>query len=267
MPTSTLVQVGCSSIVIDCGLGVARGLVNQDVPLSTLKLILITHLHSDHILELGPLIHTAWTSGLDTPVTVYGPPGLFEYWQHFRLSMQEDIELRQEDEGRPNFADLVEIRSLEEGTMTIEPGLRFKAMRTVHPPLADVFALRIEAARRSVVLSGDTAYYPPLAEFAQGADLLVHEAMLAEAVDAQLARIGATDGRLKRHILRSHTTAEDAARIASLAGVGALALNHLIPSDDPAFTDRHWRDAVRPHWDGPLYVGRDGLTISLEDTA
>ena len=50
-------------------------------------------------------------------------------------------------------------------------------------PLVDCFALRLGRADRAVVMSGDTAYLPPaLADLAKGADLLVHEAMLAAAL-------------------------------------------------------------------------------------
>ena len=74
-PTSSLLELGGRSIVVDCGLGVARGLTDAGLGLKTLDLIFITHLHSDHYLELGPLLHTAWTAGLATPVTVVGTTG------------------------------------------------------------------------------------------------------------------------------------------------------------------------------------------------
>lgn len=73
-PSSSLLELGGRNIVVDCGLGVTRGLVDAGISLKALDLIFITHLHSDHVLELGPLIHTAWTAGLATPVTVFGPP-------------------------------------------------------------------------------------------------------------------------------------------------------------------------------------------------
>ncbi|GIS12623.1 MAG: MBL fold metallo-hydrolase, partial [Pseudomonadota bacterium] len=63
MPTSSLLCLDGRLIVVDCGLGVTRGLVDQGMRLESLSLIFITHLHSDHYLELGPLIHTAWTTG------------------------------------------------------------------------------------------------------------------------------------------------------------------------------------------------------------
>jgi len=78
-----------------------------------------------------------------------------------------------------------------------------------------------------------------------------------------MKRIGNADDRLMKHWLRSHTFAHDAGRIATSAGVDALALQHLIPSDDPDFTDKHWQEAVRKEWSGKLYVGKDGLRISL----
>ena len=100
---------------MDCGLGVTKGLVDQGMQLKDLSLIFITHLHSDHFLELGPLIHTAWTAGLKTPVAVYGPPGLAAYWEGFLASMKCDIDLRIEDEGRPDPRSLVTFHVIEEG--------------------------------------------------------------------------------------------------------------------------------------------------------
>ena len=266
MPTSSLVCLDGRKIVVDCGLGVTRGLTGQDMRLTDLSLIFITHLHSDHYLELGPLIHTAWTAGLGTPVTVYGPTGLEEYWNGFLASMKADIDLRIEDEGRPDLRDLVDIRTMDEGTVLEEAGLRVDAIRNAHPPLTETFALRFTGLRHSVIFSGDTTYFPPLTDFAKGADLLVHEAMLEEALAALLKRVSNSDPeRLMNHMVQSHTLAKDAARIAAEAGVGALALHHLIPSDDPGFTAEDWQRAIRQYWNGAFHLGRDGLRIDLDN--
>ena len=48
MPTSSLISLGGQQIVVDCGLGVTRGLLDQQVDLRSLKTVIITHLHSDH---------------------------------------------------------------------------------------------------------------------------------------------------------------------------------------------------------------------------
>jgi len=263
MPTSSLLSLAGQRIVVDCGLGVTRGLVDQGMALKDLDAIVITHLHSDHYLELGPLIHTAWTAGLKSPVTVWGPPGLGQYWARFVASMQADIDTRIEDEGRPDLRALVRFHEIDPGVSFRVGPVTVSAIRSIHPPLTDCYSLSFRAGARHVVFSGDTAFNPALADFARGTDLLVHEAMLEPALPALMARIGNGDDRLMHHWLRSHTTAADAARTATSAGVRALALHHLIPSDDPAFGLSDWDENVRPHWKGALHVGRDGLRIDL----
>ncbi|TIN07189.1 MAG: MBL fold metallo-hydrolase, partial [Mesorhizobium sp.] len=126
-----------------------HGLAETGISLKSLDLVFITHLHSDHVLELGPLIHTAWTAGLATPVTVFGPPGTGHYWQRFRQAMEFDIEIRIVDEGRPDIADLVSIIELGEGRVMEERGLKVLALRVDHPPVNDCFALRFEHAGQS----------------------------------------------------------------------------------------------------------------------
>jgi ribonuclease BN (tRNA processing enzyme) len=261
MPTSQLLVLAGETVVVDCGLGVARGLCDQGVALAGLRQILITHLHSDHYLELGPLLHTAWTAGLKARVTVWGPAGLAGYWRHFLMSMADDIAIREADEGRPPLAGLVEVREVPEGPFALG-ALRVTSMATVHPPVP-CRAFRIEGGGKAVVFGADTAPMPEMVDFARGADLLVHEAMLEAALPALVARVGNGDERLMAHLRRSHTPAHAAARIAAEAGVGALALTHLIPADDPAWTAAHWQAEVAPHWAGPLHLGRDGLRIAL----
>lgn len=266
-PTSNLLRLAGQEIVVDCGLGVTRGLVDQGVQLRDLKTVFITHMHSDHYLEFGPLIHTAWTAGLKTPVNVYGPAGFDRYWQQFIESMRDDIELRIADEGRPDIASLVRVHVLHEGEVLNDGGITINAMKNTHPPLIETFALSFRSDDAQVVFSGDTAYLPALAKFAKGADLLIHEAMLEAALPALFARIGNGDHRLHEHWMRSHTLAQDAGRIATAAGVGALVLNHLIPSDDPDYTVDHWLEAVSPTWTGQLHVGGDGMKIDFGCTS
>jgi len=263
MPTSNLIMLNGQQVVVDCGLGVTRGLVDQGMQLKDLSLLFVSHLHSDHYIELGPLLHTAWTAGLKTPVSVYGPVGLDLYWKHFLASMQADIDLRIEDEGRPDLRSLVIFHVMDAGHVREHDGLLVSAIRTEHPPLKDCFALSFRTRDRHVVFSGDTAPLPALEDFARGADLLIHEAMLESALPALLSRIGNGSDKLMAHWRRSHTFAQDAARTATAAGVKALALSHLIPSDDPTYTERHWQEAVEGYWKGPLIIGRDGVKIDL----
>ncbi len=263
MPTSSLLRFNGKIYVVDCGAGAARGIVQQGIPLKEIDTIFITHLHSDHYLDLGPLLHTAWCAGLRHKINVFGPQGTADYWCYFLKSMQFDIDLRMHDEGRPNISELVDINILDDGDVADIAGVKVTAMRNDHPPLNDSFALRFDDGTSAVVFGGDTAYFPPLANFAKGADLLIHEAMYPEGIDRLVARVGNGDDRLRKHLHASHTPAEDAGRIASLAGVKALAINHMVPKDDDAITPGHWRASVSKHWKGSLHIGSDGLKIGF----
>ena len=97
--------------------------------------------------------------------------------------------------------------------------LAVSALRVDHPPVTECYALRFDHDGRSIVFSADTAHFPPLADFARGADILVHEAMLADGIERLVARTG-NGARLKEHLLASHTMADDAGRIAAAAESG-----------------------------------------------
>jgi ribonuclease BN (tRNA processing enzyme) len=265
-PSSSLLVVGGRPYVIDCGLGVTRGLVEAGVPLQTLSTVFLTHHHSDHNLEFGPLLLTAWMAGLSAPVSVHGAPGLKALAEGFFASQRFDIEIRIEDEGRPDPRKLVALSEFGEGLVMDDGTVRVTALRVHHPPIRDCFALRFDFAGRSVVFSADTAYFPPLADFARGADILVHEALYMPGIDALVKRV-ANGARLKEHLVASHTTAEDVGRVASAAQVKHLVVNHMVPIDDPAITPVHWEAAIRATWDGPLTIGYDGLRIDLPDAS
>lgn len=261
-PTANLLVIDGHPYVIDCGLGVSRALVEAGVALPDLRTILITHLHSDHVLELGMLIHTAWTAGLRQVITVHGPAGTQAVWDGFLASLSFDIAIRIADEGRPDLSALVAIREYAEGAVLSDDRVQVTALRVAHPPVIDCFALQFEARGRMVVFSADTTFFPPLAGFAKGADILVHEALYGPGVDRLVSRVG-NGARLRQHLMDSHTLAEDVGRIATEAGVGLLVLNHLVPADDPLVTPQHWIEAVRMTYAGPLLIAHDGMTIPL----
>lgn len=262
-PTSTLLELGSRTIIVDCGLGVTRGVTDAGLSLKALDLVFITHLHSDHVLELGPLLHTAWTAGLATPVKVFGPVGLNRYWQSFVQALEFDIEIRIVDEGRPDLREMVKVVEFGEGDVLRDGALRVAALRVDHPPVTECFALRFEHEGTSIVFSADTTFFPPLADFARGADVLLHEAMLEEGVERLVARTG-NGARLREHLMASHSLAGEAGMIAARAEVGRLVLNHLIPADDPDIGEGDWIEAVRKTWNGPLTIGRDGLVVTAK---
>lgn len=258
---SNLVRVGGAPYLVDCGLGVTRRLLEAGVALPSLRHIFITHHHSDHTLELGPLLHSAWASGLASPVDVYGPPPLRPLIEGMLHAMETDIAIRMADEGRPDLARLIRVHEFEAPATVLElPGLTVRAIPVIHPPLTHAYAYRFDAPDRSIVLSGDTAFCPALAEFAQGSDVLLHEAMHPGGLD-RLCAINRNAPRLREHLLASHTTTEEVGRIAAQAGVNTLVLNHLVPGEDSALTEAHWLEGPRRHFAGRVLLGQDLMVL------
>ena len=162
--------------VVDCGMGVSRQLVNAGVPIPSIKYIFITHHHSDHNLEYGNLFYNAWAAGLSTPINSFGPKGIEAMTKAFWELNKFDVETRIDDEGRPDPRKLVIAKDItDDGVVLQTDDVKVTAFRTPHPPIVDNFAYKFETPDGTVVFSGDTAYNPKLAEFARGADVLVHE--------------------------------------------------------------------------------------------
>jgi ribonuclease BN (tRNA processing enzyme) len=259
--SAQVIVVGDAAYVVDCGDGVARQLVLAGVPLAAIRHVLISHHHSDHNADYGNLLLLAWTAGLRTRVDAWGPPPLADMTRLFFEMAAYDMKIRIEDEGQTPLVPLVHVHDLREGGLVVEDDHVKVTAAVVHHPLVEpAFAYRFDAADRSIVISGDTALSDNLIRLARGADVLVHEAMYGPAIDRLVARAPQA-ATLKRHLLASHTLAEDAGRVAQAAGVKLLVLSHLVPADDPAVTERMWIDAARTHFRGTIIVGRDLLEV------
>jgi ribonuclease BN (tRNA processing enzyme) len=260
LPSSNALVCGGRLFVLDAGYGVTMRMVEAGLPLPAIEAIFITHHHSDHTLELGGLIYNSWVNGRRTPVHVYGPPETDHLVRHFLEAFRFDIDTRIADEGRPDLRQLVHVHEFAEGEILRDASLIVSALRNVHPPITDSFALKFAFPGRTIVFSGDTAYCPPLAEFASGADILVHEVMHAQGME-RLVRRANNAARLREHLTASHTLAGDVGKLAERAGVKTLALNHFVPADDPLVTEDSWRKELLAGFSGNLVVGKDLLEI------
>ncbi len=261
--TSTLILVNGVPYIIDCGYGTSSQLVGAKVALNTVRHVFVTHHHSDHMIELGPLVYNGWATGLRTQVDVYGPPGTAKMITDFLAYMQLDIQTRMADEGRPDLRKLVVSRDLAEPGMVFQnPDVKVTAARVPHPPIEQAYAYRFETKDASIVISGDTTYAPKLAEFAKDADVLVHEVMHLGGIEKLLKRVP-NPAALREHLIASHTVPEDVGKIAAAARVKTLVLSHLVPGDDPSITDDMWTQGVAKHFTGRIIVGKDLMEVSL----
>jgi ribonuclease Z len=269
-----LLRAGGDRILFDCGEGTQQQLL-RSIGLPELDAIFVTHYHLDHWLGLLGVLKTFDLRGRERPLSIYGPPGLRTLldamrpaWGRvaFPLALEEldpheevafggytvapfPVEHRvraygyafAEDE-RPGRFDAEAAVALG-----VRPGPDFGRLQegeTVGGVRPEQVLGEPRRGRR-IVISGDTAPCQATEVFAHEADLLVHEATF---LDDELARARET----------GHSTARQAAEIASAAGVKLLALTHL----STRYFPRDVRDEARAVFPDTI-VPRDFDTIEV----
>src|SRR5215472_9898701 len=161
----TMVAVGDRLFIVDAGFDSARNLMLWRVPLDRVAGILITHLHSDHIPELGELRLQTWVAGRKSHLPVYGPPGIEQVVEGFNEAYALDAGYRTKHHGAamlpPDAVALephvIVIGSHPTATVIDSDGLRITAIRVKHNPANPAYGYRFDFVGRSVVVSGDTA--------------------------------------------------------------------------------------------------------------
>lgn len=271
------VIAGRDFYVVDAGAGSPGTIGSMRLPTGALKGIFLSHFHSDHIDGLGELMMNRWVQGAHKePVPVYGPPGVERVVNGLREAYAQDSLYRTAHHGegiappsgsggRPVTYDLGSAPMASQVILEAN-GLKVTAFTVDHAPISPAVGYRFDYKGRSVVISGDTSPSPNVTAMSRGADVLVHEALqpaIIERFEAG-ARARGADGvaKIMHDILDYHTSPEEAAVIASEAGVDYLLLYHIVPPL-PRFFDRAFLGDAGEHYDGPIKIGVDGFLLSL----
>ena len=214
-PSALLLRRGGERLLFDCGEGTQRQLLRSSVGLVDLREIFLTHYHADHYLGLPGMLKTFALRDRDLPLTVYGPPGLRDLFDALRRifgrltyplelvevrageALERDgykllvfpashgvpavgyalVELPRPGRFDVETADALGVPAgpargaLQRGeAITLPDGRTVTADAVLGPPRPG----------RTIVYPGDTAPSEVVRALAEGADLLVHEAMFSQ---------------------------------------------------------------------------------------
>jgi ribonuclease Z len=269
------VMAGGQFFLVDVGPGSWEQVQLWGLPRARLSGVLLTHFHSDHIGELGETTVQSWIAGRSGPLPVYGPPGVEQVVEGFQRAYALDAGYRRTHHGNALAADGAEpvarpipLSAPDAAAVVLErDGLRITAFAVDHTPVSPAYGYRFDYGGRSVVVSGDTARSPNLAIHARGADVLVHEALVArivKGVSDRLAERGATRlAKLAADILDYHATPAQAVEIAAEAGVKMLVLTHLVPAVPGPFLNFVFLGDVDVPDALTVVIGEDGTRFTL----
>ncbi len=266
---------GKSLFIVDMGAGAARNLGPMGVRPGVTQALFLTHYHSDHIDGLGDFLIQRWAnSGATSPLPVFGPEGVDEVVGAFNAAMSFDKAYRiaEHGEAMPAAGFGGEARRFsigESGAQIVweQDGLTVTAFNVDHGEIHPAVGYRFDYKGRSVVISGDTAPSANLVRIAAGADVLVHEALNEEMVDA-MGAVFAKDGRARlqkifTEIKAIHTSPVAAAEIASQARVKTLVFSHIIPPVPSPLIEGYFVKGAKEKFTGRIILGKDGMVISL----
>jgi ribonuclease Z len=274
----TVVRAGDHLYLVDAGQGSARNVARMAFQFGKVEAVLLTHFHSDHIADLGEVMMQRWTGGSNTkPLDVIGPTGVEAVVEGFNLAYSLDNGYRVAHHGAATcpptgaggIAKPFDLSPEEDASVVVidDGGLKVTAFKVNHAPVAPAVGYRFDYKGRTLVISGDTAPCNSLRKQAQGADVLLHEALQPSMVKIIHDQAGLSPSpslaRMLEDIPGYHTSPEDAAKTAAEAGVKQLVLYHITPPiSHPLLTNIFLGDAGK-YYKGPITIGEDGMLISL----
>jgi ribonuclease Z len=254
---SILVDAGGERFLFDCGRGATIRLTQAGVPTGSIRRLFLTHLHSDHVIQIPDLLLTGWAGGgRTTPLEVWGPEGTREMMDHLQQAFAFDIRMRRDvDEHLPAPGIQVMSHDIKEGVVFDEQGVKVTAFLVDHGPVRPAFGYRVDYRGHSVALSGDTRVSENLIRFARGVDVLVHEVIDPDAIRNRPDRPSA---EVIDAIIAHHTTPEQAGEVFSRVAPRLAVYSHA-PNTENVMAQ------TRKTYRGPLQGPEDLLTIVIGD--
>jgi ribonuclease BN (tRNA processing enzyme) len=252
---SLAIIVGGASYLVDAGPGVVRraaAAAQRDsisaLRVAHLRIVFLTHLHSDHTLGLPDLMLSPAVLHRGQPLVIYGPPGTRTMVDHLLAAYREDIAIRVKGlEHGDTAAYRMIVREVAPGEIYRDSLVRVTAFAVAHGSWPYAFGYRFDAAGRSIVVSGDTRPTDAVVEACHGCDVLVHEVYSLKGFDRLPAPA-------RQYHSTFHTSAIELGDLATRARPKLLLLTHILFFGE---TPAEILGEVRSRFSGRIELGED----------
>jgi ribonuclease BN (tRNA processing enzyme) len=261
-PAVAIVVNGVAYLV-DCGAGVVRRAAAAEkggikaLAADKLKIVFITHLHSDHTLGYPDLIFSPWVLERHEPLEAYGPRGLRRMTKHIEKAWSEDVRLRlsgleeaNKTGYKVNVHEIAETRAGAPALKVIykDGNVTVSAFPVRHGSWKYAYGYRFDTKDRRIVISGDTAPTDEVVRACDGCDVLLHEVFNPK-------RKKIVENPTKQLYFKAfHTSPAEVAEIATRARPKLLVLYHQVMGET---TEEDLISQVREHYAGKFVSAKD----------
>lgn len=262
-----LVQVGDIAMQFDAGRNTASRIVGAGVEILDLDAVFLTHYHSDHLVGLQDVVLTHWVldwAAQSTGLDVVAPNGhTTDYLDRMLDAWDNDLAVRATHGGNRDPHPVVAFKGFDVPDKPVEVwskgDVRVLAGQVRHEPVIGAVGYRIESPDGVVVITGDTLVCDEVAALAEGADIVVYEAM-------RFARYMDDLPPQAQYINEYHADTELIGPQMAALDVPAVMLTHLIPPPDTPEAKAGFEDDLRSTgYEGRIMVCDDLDSLTLEN--
>ena len=222
--------------LIDSGAGSTQNINRLRLPTGRLQGLLLTHFHSDHIAEIYEVNLGSWVNARPAPLTVYGPEGVQAVVKAINEGYRMDRLYRVAHHGEALLAPelgVLAAQPISVGEVLQDGDLKITAYMAEHPPIHPAVGYRIDYRGRSVVVSGDSNVSANTVEVADGADLLLHDALSLPMVTALASSLEANgrsrQSKIVTDVIDYHASTASLIELSAQSDVDMVAYYHLVP--------------------------------------
>ena len=255
---ANLISTPKIKLLIDCGSGVTQRLAQVKISSANIDALLLTHLHSDHVVDLYQLIISSWHLYRIKPWKIYGPRGTKKFVKSILKAWKEEREQRIRYEKRSSIhAFNIKVQEFKKYGIIKIKDMVFEYFEVDHKPVKYAYGFNFHHKRKKITISGDTRPCNNLMKYSQGADILLHEVF----IDGEIQTFNKMPSNKTLHnVKKYHTSSKDVGKIAKISQAKKLVLTHFVP---PKFNEKKLINIIKKDFGRKPIIGKDLLKITL----
>ena len=255
---ANLISTNKSSILVDCGSGVTQRLKEAKVSTADIDALFLTHLHSDHVVDLYQLIISSWHSYRTKSWKIYGPRGTKKFVKKLMNTWKDERILRIKNEHRSSVqAFNIRVTEFSEyGKIKIKD-LVVEYFTVDHKPVKYAYGFNFFHQKKKLTISGDTKPCENLMKYGQLTDVLLHEVFIENEIHS-LFRMRSK--KTLHNVKAYHTLSTIVGKVAKITRCKKLVLTHFVPTQ---FNEKKLIDVVTKDFGKKPIIGKDLLKITI----